>query len=304
VAEKLPSHFIDLIQDTALKSFWRKASLINFLRRHNISQTFLATMNPAETKRDLLGRLFPRLEASEKGVRVFKQMAISLADQVTFPDLQGWEDSEQKITTAKDAVSSLKRYLEIHRQKAEELREREAVKKVGRERAQKAVNQAQTLEKLKDRLAQVSKGLGTQSAGYEFQDWFYDVVNFFEVAHRRPYVISLRQIDGSVTVEGTTYLVELKFTKEQADAPDVDTFLSKVNDKADNTMGIMVSMSGYSKTAIQQASGRKTPLILMDYGHVYLMLGGSWTFEEIVSRLRRHASQTANAFLPAAEFGG
>jgi hypothetical protein len=143
LAEKLPSHFIDLIQDTALKSFWRKASLINFLRRHNISQTFLATMNPAETKRDLLGRLFPRLEASEKGVRVFKQMAISLADQVTFPDLQGWEDSEQKITTTKDAVSSLKRYLEIHRQKAEELREREAVKKVGRERAQKAVNQAQ-----------------------------------------------------------------------------------------------------------------------------------------------------------------
>jgi hypothetical protein len=153
-------------------------------------------------------------------------------------------------------------------------------------------------------LAQISKGLGTQSAGYEFQDWFYDVVNFFEVAHRRPYVISLRQIDGSVTVEGTTYLVELKFTKEQADAPDVDTFLSKVNDKADNTMGIMVSMSGYSKTAIQQASGRKTPLILMDYGHVYLMLGGSWTFDEIVSRLRRHASQTANAFLPAAEFVG
>ncbi len=155
---------------------------------------------------------------------------------------------------------------------------------------------------LKDRLAKVSKNLGTQSAGYAFQDWFFDVVNFFEVAHRRPYVVGGRQIDGSVTVEGTTYLTELKFTREQAGSTDVDSFLTKVNDKADNTMGIMVSMSGYSTTAIQQASGRRTPIILMDYSHVYLMLGGSWTFEEVVSRLRRHASQTANAFLPAAEF--
>jgi hypothetical protein len=304
MSERLPSHFIDLIQDTALKSFWRKASLLNFLRRHNIAQTFLATLDATETKRDLLGRLFPRLEASEKGVRVFKQMAVSLADQVSFPDLEGWEDSEQKITAAREAVASLKRYLAIHRQKAEDLREQEAVKKVARERTQKSVSQAQTLEKLKDRLADISKELGTQPAGYAFQDWFYDVVNFFEVAHRRPYVVAGRQIDGSVTVEGTTYLAELKFTKEQADAIDIDTFLTKVNDKADNTMGVMVSMSGYSKTAIQQASGRKTPLILMDYAHIYLMLGGSWTLGEIISRLRRHASQTAIAFLPAAEFGG
>ena len=121
---------------------------------------------------------------------------------------------------------------------------------------------------------------------------------------RRPYVSGGRQIDGSVTVEGTTYLAELKFTRVQSGAPDVDTFLAKVNDKADNTMGIMVSMSGYSSTAIEQASGRKTPIILLDHGHIYLVLSGSWTLAEVVSRVRRHASQTARAFLPVSEFGG
>ncbi|SRR6266480_504129 len=132
---------------------------------------------------------------------------------------------------------------------------------------------------------------------------FYDLVAFFEMTNRRLYVFAGRQVDGSITVEGTTYLTELKFTKEQANAPDVDTFLAKVNDKADNTMGIMISMSGYSKTAIQQASGRKTPLILMDYSHVYLVLGGTWTLPEVVSRLRRHASQTGQSYLPPSEFG-
>jgi hypothetical protein len=75
------------------------------------------------------------------------------------------------------------------------------------------------------------------SAGYRFQDWFFDLVDFFEMTQRRPYMSGRRQIDDSVTVEGTTYLIELKFTKEQSGAPDVDTFLAKVNDKADNTMG-------------------------------------------------------------------
>ena len=38
---------------------------------------------------------------------------------------------------------------------------------------------------------------------------------FCEVDHRRPYVTEGRQIDGSITVDGTTYLVELKFTAQQ-----------------------------------------------------------------------------------------
>jgi hypothetical protein len=249
-----------------------------------------------------LARLLPKLEAHSKGSRILKQMAVSLADQVTFPDLEGWEDSKEKCVAAKASVASLKLYLDIHHEKAAARREKEAVQKATRERLEKTIREAQTLEKLKERLTELSRSLGSQSAGYEFQNWFFDLVNFFEVANRRPYVTGGRQIDGSITVEGTTYLTELKFTKDQSAAPDVDTFLSKVNDKADNTMGIFVSMSGYSEVAIQQASGRRTPLILMDYSHIYLVLGGSWTLTEVICRLRRHVSQTASAFLPAAEF--
>ena len=168
---------------------------------------------------------------------------------------------------------------------------------------QETIKKRQTLETLSEKLKELSNQIGTADAGYRFQDWFFDLVDFFEITQRRPYVSGGRQIDGSVTVEGTTYLIELKFTKEQSGAPDVDTFLAKVNDKADNTMGIMLSMSGYSSTAVAQASGRKTPIVLLDHGHIYLVLSGSWTLAEVVSRVRRHASQTARAFLPVSEFG-
>ena len=60
---------------------------------------------------------------------------------------------------------------------------------------------------------------------------------------------------ATVTVEDTTNLLELKFTGGQSDSPDIDSFYKKVNGKADNTMGVMFSISGYSSVAKKEASG-------------------------------------------------
>jgi hypothetical protein len=49
---------------------------------------------------------------------------------------------------------------------------------------------------------------------------------------------------GSVTLEGTTYIIELMFTAEQVGLGEVDSLLAKVGSKADNTMGLLLSMSG------------------------------------------------------------
>ena len=127
---------------------------------------------------------------------------------------------------------------------------------------------------------------------------------FSEIEHRRPYVVAGRQIDGSLTVDGTTYLVELKFTASQSDAPTIDSLVKKVNDKADNTMGIIVAISGYSSVAIQEASFAKSPVLLLDHSHLYMVLGGIETFANVVRRIRRHSSQEGQAYLPVSQFGG
>ena len=124
------------------------------------------------------------------------------------------------------------------------------------------------------------------------------------MVNRRPYKVQGRQIDGSLTIDGTTYLIELKITTDQSDAPDIDIFRSKVLSKADNTMGIMVSISGYSSVAVSEASRDKTPLLLLDHRHLYLLLTGSIRFSEVIARLRRHSSQTGEAYLSIESFGG
>lgn len=299
---RLTPYYIDLIYDACLKSFWRKKALAKFLRQCKISESFLSSWTEDESKRDLLDRLFTKLSNSDKGRLALMRMAKYLMEQKSFPDLKNWEDSEYKIKEAHESVSRLRIY---HQKQEEQILSEEDKKKARNEfqkKQQEIARSQQSLQKLSSQLNELSSKLGTQKAGYDFQDWFYSLLDFSEITNRKPYVHAGRQIDGSLTLSGTTYLVELKFTTEQAGATDIDTFYNKVTKKADNTMGIMVSISGYSSVAKNEASGEKTPLLLLDHGHLYLVLGGIMGIADVIERIRRHASQTSEAYLVADKF--
>lgn len=302
MAAKVTPRLIELTYEAALQSFWRKEALRKFLRASHVAETFVATWASDESKRDFLDRAFQELQASDRGKAVIFEMARFLSEQTTFPDLRNWEDSAQKVVGATIAVAELKAYLKAQDEAIRSEKERDEAKARAREDCQKIQRSLTDKAKLQQRLDALHSAVGTQQGGYDFQDWFYDFVDFCEIQSRRPYVAAGRQIDGSLTFDGTTYLVELKFTAAQADATDVDSLRSKVDDKADNTMGIMVSISGYSSVAITQASGRKTTLLLFDAMHIYMFLSGTMSFRDIISRVRRHASQTGEAYLPAAKF--
>jgi TolA-binding protein len=280
MAKRLAATFVTLVYDATLKSFWRRAALSRFLRQAGIAESFVAAWSAHESKRQFLDRLFAKLVDHPQGQDRLMAMARDLAEQTVFPDLQGWEDSVQKLRDAQLAVKALNGAVAKLENQVQSDRDREASQRRIRELQAESKRSRATLELLAQRLAELARQMGSQEAGYGFQTWFYDLMDFYEVVNRRPYSAAGRQIDGSITVSGTTYLVELKFTQDQAAAPDVDSILAKINDKADNTMGIMLSMSGFSGPAVSQASGRRTPLLLMDHRHVYACLSGGLSFDE------------------------
>lgn len=266
-----------------------------------IKESFISTWHDDETKRDFVYRLFPFLEKTDAGRQVLLEMAQDLSTQTTFPDLENWEDSVEKKTRAANAVRALHTYLRRQREEVQSEREQAAVRKRAQDLRVQQSKQRADLDRLRERLDQMASRLGTQEAGYDFEKWFYDLVGYFELIARPPYVHAGRQIDGTITCEGTTYLVELKFTAVQAAGPDVDVFYKKVTDKADNTMGIMVAIAGYSTVAIQSASIPRTPLLLLDHGHLYALLAGTLSLPDLIGRVRRHSSQTSSAYISAAD---
>lgn len=304
MAAKITPRLIELTYEAALKAFWRKESLRKFARACQIAEAHIATWAVAESKRDFLDRTFQKLQTSDRGKALIFQMARNLSEQTTFPDLQNWEDSRQKVADASKAVAELKAYLKSQDEEIRTERDREEAKSRARQERERIQRNLTDKTKLQQRLDSLHSAVGTQKGGYDFQEWFYDLLDYSEIQNRRPYVTNGRQIDGSLTIDGTTYLVELKFTGGQAAATDIDSLRAKVDDKADNTMGVMVSISGYSSVAINDASGRQTKLMLLDAMHLYFFLSGAISFTEIISRVRRHASQTGEAYLLVANFNG
>ena len=295
-------HLFDLTFDAALRSFWRKRALSTFLRGCEIKG--LPAWGPDESKRDYLSRVFDDLRSTDQGRGKILQLAQFLADQTAFPDLQGWEDTAEKLDAARRSVGALRSYLEEQEASIASERSRLDARKKLRALQEEARASQQSIQSLSEQLAQLSADLGTADAGREFEQWFYSLMQFSEITARKPYVVEGRQIDGSITIGDTTYLVECKFTAEQSGAPDIDVFRAKVESKADNTMGIFVSISGYSSVALDAASGKKTPLLLLDHTHIYGVLGGVTNFRDVVERIRRHCSQTGHAYLAAGDFGG
>lgn len=304
MAALITPRLIELTYEAALKSYWRKQALRKFLRASKISESFLSSWEHDESKREMLDRLFQKLQTTDAGKGVIYQMARNLSEQTTFPDLRDWEDSSEKIQIANKSVQGLKYYLKEQDENLKNEKQKKEAQEKCREERVKTQRSLTDKTKLKDSLDSLFVKVGTQEGGYAFEKWFYELLDFCEITNRKPYKTDGRQIDGSLTLEGTTYLVELKFTKNQADATVIDSLKAKVNKMADNTMGIIISMSGYSSVAIQEASGSKTTLLILDSSHLYLYFLGALNFSDILSRVRRHVSQTGEAYLHANQFEG
>lgn len=301
--KRLSPVFTDLTQDALLKVFWYKPSFRLFLQQHGISANALAQWHSDQTKRDFIVWLWPRLVKDEKGQNAILAMARSLAEMKHFPDLERKEDTRIRIPEAKEAVRRLRDVVVSINETMQETQESERRQKAAREQMAILLAAQQSLEKLRKSLEDMIGQLGTQAGGYAFERWFYDLAIYFEIEARTSYKASGRQIDGAITIEGTTFLLETKFTKEPIDSPEIDTFMAKIESKADNTMGLFISMSGFSEGAKRTASKHRTPMLLVDHGHICsLILRGAMTLPQIIARIKRHASQTGSSYLGASEF--
>ena len=300
----LPPHYVELVEDAILKIYWYKPSFRAFLIRCGVSDGLMASFAADDTKRVFLNRLLPALESTEAGVAVINRMTDSLLEQKTYPDLAKIENSKNRIREAKASQAALRAYVEEQKEKSAEKRDRVQSQRAARAVQEAAKKRNHTLQALQERLNEILPQLGTQAGGYAFETWFHDLIDFFELPKHRPYrAPDGRQIDGSVTLDSTTYLLELKFEASPSDVYLIDSFRAKLAGKADNTMGIAVAMSGFNEGCRTAASGDRTPFLLFDSQHIFMLLTGACDLRFLIDRTRRHSSQTGESYLAPADFG-
>lgn len=75
---------------------------------------------------------------------------------------------------------------------------------------------------------------------------------------RTSYKLAGEQVDGSFFLDGTVFLLEAKWHAKEIAASSLYEFKGKVDGKLLGTLGVFISMSGYSEDAVNALTLGKT----------------------------------------------
>jgi hypothetical protein len=131
-----------------------------------------------------------------------------------------------------------------------------------------------------------------QKRGFDFQPWLRELFVLHDLEPRGSFASPGEQIDGSIRVEAQTLLVEARWTAKQVGPDGVRDFVGKFEDKLDNTLGLMISLAGFTEQAGEKAtSGGRLLTIFMDGQDLFPVLEGLVDVRDILSRKLRHAAE-------------
>jgi hypothetical protein len=138
--------------------------------------------------------------------------------------------------------------------------------------------------------------------GFAFEKFLDELFDVYGLAPRGSFRLTGEQIDGSLALDGETYLLEARWRNEQAAIADLLTFSGKVNGKAQWSRGVIVSYAGFGEDGlIAFRQGRAANIVRMDGLDLYHILSGKLDLREVLRRKVRRAAETNRIFVPARE---
>jgi hypothetical protein len=297
-AKQISPAALHALKEALTYIYWYKSDLRSFLSHSLQDPQLIANLNWDDYKRNVVGNLVDFLAHNED---VYQRKLLKLMTDVSkvkdFSHLSRVDDGEEKIERAEEAVKVLKEQikgLEHIMQEEKEIERR-------REKAhQKVINNTAVKKKLKE-IKQVYYQLlssdDPQQRGYQLEKVLKDLFELFDLDPKASFKIKAEQIDGAFTFDNTDYLLECKWKKGLINAQDLDGLTGKLSRKLENTLGLFLSINGFSQDAVDVHSSGRSLIILMDGSDLMAVLEGRIDFIQLLLRKRRAAAQKGNIYL-------
>jgi len=153
-------------------------------------------------------------------------------------------------------------------------------------------------KKLSAELLEIEK-LSSKERGFAFEHFLNKLFEVFNLRPRASFRLKGEQIDGSLELDGETYLIEAKWESKQVGQHELLSFYGKIAGKATWSRGIFISYSGFTKEGLTAFSkGRPTNLITFTGQDLYFILEGyEGTYLNLDEAIRlkvRYAAETGD----------
>ena len=287
------------LKETLAAIYWYKKDLQSFISYAVKNNSIVATIDWQNNYKynavsELVDRMAARLDLYHDDLlSIFREVA-NFAD---FSHLQKLEDSEQKIQAAREKVEMLRLHVKGHMDMIKEKEDDENRREASRQKRMGSVAFKNKLEALQTKFFSIAVSDNHQQRGYDLESFLNELFILFDLDPKSSFKIAGEQVDGAFTFDNNDYLLEAKWQQKPVDAGDLYKFAGVLTGKLKNTLGLFISINGFSSESTATKSEGLKAMILMDGADLNAILEDRINLHEMLYRKRRHASQTGNIYL-------
>ncbi len=301
--KKMSPQAIIALENALSVIYWYKNDLRNYLNNVIDFPQILAVINWNEPKRNIVSRIVSML--SKNGAKTQENLMQLILDVSCFNDyshLERLEDGKSKVKQAKEAVAVLKNltsgYINIKEEEDKVKRRKEEMLK----QADSLNRVKQQTEMLKHDFNKLVCSPDVQARGYALEKLLKDLFALYDMDPKASFKITGEQIDGAFTFNNEEYLLEAKWRNDLTAIADLDAFSGKLQRRLENTLGLFISINGFSPDAVNAFSHGRKLMLLMDGTDMAAVLEDRITLPELLMRKKRAAAQYGNIYLTYTDF--
>jgi len=276
--------------------FWINRNFYDFLESCGVEPDIYKKYEDQSGKYNKMRSILTDLENANCD-DILKNIQSSIYNFRTIPD--------KKVMDVKLAEKNLFEFKELCGKDfvGEEIKNRDIISNLKKEKI-KIDNKKiyfQKLEELKSEYISFFSEKNSQKRGYKLEEIVNRLFVLNEFEFQKSYKTGDEQIDGFFYLEGVHYLIETKWTKGQVGKNDMAIFDKKIDKKLQSSRGFFISINGFQQSAINDFSGCKPRLLLVDGEDLILILDNKVNLKDAIKAKINAAAKNGNIFFKIKE---
>ena len=294
-----PDNIMAALKTAVVSVFWRKKDFRQLLDRCCVPQALYAQCDWQAAKYHIVDPVINSLNTMADGIGPLRRL---LAETLTYTDgdhLLCFNDGKRLKREAERALEHLRLLVKEHDTELKSVQQEQAKRRQEYEATRSKAAFAQKLAGIRDGFATMVAAHDPQQRGRDLEAILRELFALFDLDPRGAFSVRGEQIDGAFSLDGDSFLLEAKWQDAPVNLEQLRDLDGAVTANLDNTLGLFLSVSGFSQAALDRyTQGSRPRLICMDGQDLMYVLEGRIDLPDLLNRKRAVAAQKGTIFTP------
>lgn len=297
-----PDNILTALKEAVVNVFWKKDDVRALFRRCDVPSQLVNEQDWNAYKIHIVSPVLDALNISTNGIGPLRRILQESLEYKDGDHLLWTSDGPKRKREAERCLEHLRLLVKDHDAAVRTAEEVRQARLKDLEEQKRGAAFREKLNAILQRFYGYCQDSDAQQRGYGLEVILYDLFTLFELAPRGAFRRVGEQIDGAFTHNKDHFLLEAKWQQQKSNLADLRDLDGAVGSSLDNTLGLFISLSGYSEEALTgYLQGNRPRIICMDAAHLMHVLEGRMDLADLIERLKDAAVHKRNVFVSMSE---